>query len=762
MTISRFFFIKFLFISSFFTFSQEYKDFYPCKIWIILYDSTFAPTAEFSSQHATFDSLLSCMEILSITRPFYFAKTPALRQLYEIESSLCEDSLYAQLERINYTDHLFLSIEKIPLAHTLSNEPIDPMWIATKNGDSDSLWYLHKIDAPGAWNITSGDPNLKVALIDNGIDLSHPDLKGKIEPPYNFYDSLSPIPFLKHGTATASVLAGETVKFGQWPNGRMASIGYNTKIMFNTTLKSPPIVPCLYASTVLGAKILSISWYYGETYCESQTISPSLIPFSQTTRTTNSMQHLSDLLIEQEILNNGTSIIRSAGNGGMHCQGSRLYPFSGKEDPRTIVVSATTQKDTHQDDNGYSTSHYPEVDICAPGHRIIAGDTTYHNGQNPNPYYYSTATSIATPIVAGVAALMHAVNPCLTPAWTQSILKKTADPIVDANKFSNMVGSGRVNAHKAVKMAQEEFVNKKDIYIRDRWDDFGDQIQPYDTQLDWNCSPDIWIRNQDDGLINWQTQDLTNSSNSTHFIYVRIRNRGELAARGNETIRVYYTQASSNQAYLSTDILIGEAQIGKLLPCQDSIFMFKWLINTELIKQQATSLIVKIDSSDGDTVINYNKNKVKNITHNNNIALNNLSAISLKKEDKQMRHFFVGNHKKKKQRFNFVFSVDSTAFNQKLNTSIHLHLHEQDMEIFKRHFEKHSQIEIISQQEVKLLSDKIELFGVRFPPQTEIPMSISFHSKDELSNKSSVYHIRQYDTSNEQLIGGVHFHLIQK
>jgi subtilisin family serine protease len=63
-------------------------------------------------------------------------------------------------------------------------------------------------------------------------------------------------------------------------------------------------------------------------------------------------------------------------------------------------------------------------------------------------------TSFSTPIVSGVCALLKSLNKCLTPADIQDIIKATADPIADAHLYPNGLGAGRINAYKAVQMAQ--------------------------------------------------------------------------------------------------------------------------------------------------------------------------------------------------------------------------------------------------------------------------------------------------------------------
>jgi subtilisin family serine protease len=328
---------------------------------------------------------------------------------------------YGLLEQLNSSySKLFSNIELRPKPKLLYN-PSDWMWSAYIAGENDWLWYLDKIQADQAWNITKGNPNVKIAVIDNGVDPNHPDIIGKINPSYDFYTG-GAFTVEDHGTSVVSLLAGETVEQGQTPNGIQASIGFNSKVMFASW--GGGTAACLYASTVLHAKIISISWYYS--------CSPNV----------------TDLLIEQEILNNGTSIIKAAGNGPSYCGGGLLYPFSGLEDDRTIIVSSTDKNDNHEDLNPgtvATVSHYPQVDICAPGYELMAATPG-------SSWLYTTwgGTSQSTPIVAGVAALMLSVNQCMESTDIQTIIKQTADPITDALNYPGTVGAGRINAYKAV------------------------------------------------------------------------------------------------------------------------------------------------------------------------------------------------------------------------------------------------------------------------------------------------------------------------
>ena len=408
------------------TLAQEY---YPHRIYAQVKEECLVAQKDsvIEVRSRSLDSLINVLCIKSIKRPFYFAKTKFLQQVYEFHFDIETDSVFSVFSKHN---DLFGDVEYIYKPEELY-DPADYMWQHTVQDSitNDYLWSLVKINAAQAWDITKGDSDLKIAVIDTGFDYNHPDLYTKIYPPYDFYIHEQIPTTAAHGTKVASILAAETVDQGEIPLGDMASIGYNTRIMVgNWTLPT-----CLYASTELKAKLLSISWR-GSCY-------PTTIM----------------LQIEKEILDNGTIIVRAAGNGSAQCNGGRLYPFSGYEDPRVIVVSSTDFNDYHYNSNGETYSHYPEVDICAPGYSVMSATRSTDAYGNPIswPYYgFSGGTSFAAPLVSGVCALVLSLNPCFAPEDVQDIIKNSADPIADADDYPGLVGAGRVNAYQALLLAQ--------------------------------------------------------------------------------------------------------------------------------------------------------------------------------------------------------------------------------------------------------------------------------------------------------------------
>lgn len=388
--------------------------------------------------HATFKKY----KMHTMYQLFPYSKNPFLRSLYKVKFDGKRDSLILELRKNKIIKNIYKRpLEKINPTY----DPSDYMWYLTKNDSLHTwLWHLKKIEADKAWDITKGKSEVKVALLDIEMDINHPDLKNQILFPYDPYDG-GPL-FIGcpkgHGTAVASFIAAETDGGGQ-----LASIGFNTKLI---CYRSTSGLLDSVASDFLERAHQASFVFHADVFTTST-------PVCQQKFDTIAM------LVTKEILDNGTIIVMPAGNGvENNCNNGPFGPLSAKYDERVIVVTSTDINDKHQYIvNGIDKthSHYPEVDICAPGYCLMgAAPTTFFDPTTkqcvPNSWPYfgcSTGTSFATPIVAGVCALMKSIDPCLTPAKAQSIIKANADPVVDANNYPGLIGAGRINAFKCVK-----------------------------------------------------------------------------------------------------------------------------------------------------------------------------------------------------------------------------------------------------------------------------------------------------------------------
>jgi serine protease len=291
------------------------------------------------------------------------------------------------------------------------------------------------IDAPEAWDTFTGDPNFIIAGIDSGVNYNHPDLAGNVwtnsgEIPgngidddgngyvddvhgYDFYNGDgNPIDDNGHGTHTAGT-------FGAVGNNGVGVTGVNwhCRIMALKFLNSAGsgstsgAIAALNYAVANGARISNNSWGGGG-------FSSS---FSSALSAARTAGHL---------------FVAAAGNSGTNNDSSPFYPASYTQD-NIIAVASTTNNDTRSSFSNYGATG---VDIGAPGSTILS---TYQSG-----YAYLDGTSMATPHVTGVAALVWGASPGMTYAQVRTQLFSTARHITGLNGLC--VTGGVVNAAAAV------------------------------------------------------------------------------------------------------------------------------------------------------------------------------------------------------------------------------------------------------------------------------------------------------------------------
>lgn len=564
------------------------------------------------------------------------------------------------------------------------------------------------IDAPEAWDITLGDPNIVIAVIDEGVSPDHIDLPASridIRTGSNFHDGSGssanePFPHNdgNHGNAIAGIIAATGNN-----NIGITGIAPNCKIMpiKIDIVAVPTLSQGLYFATNNQADIISCSWGIS---------SPNPLPSSPITDA-----------IELALLYN-IPVVFAAGNTANHTindNGYVAYPANLNEDDfpvsypeiDLISVGASNRNDLQ---SNYSPSHL-DLDICAPSHSDyyvnnqnegidiwtidIPGEGGYNfwhdmegttfdylNGQylptsNMGANYkdftgHMGGTSASAPQVAGVIALMKSVNSCLTVPQINEILKNSTDKVggYDYNWLSskpghsNELGYGRLNAFNAVSLAQNYYNSNIDLYVKDRIEDVG--VEPNnnpipnpsipsisDFQFDTESrhalwvfdSPDIWVRNQQDGMTVQNSEEIEYFPGDPAYVYVKVRTKGCLNSLGTEELELYWSKSATIQSFpdywngsITNPVLMGDF-IGvktitsilnsPFIPYQ--ILEFEWFPPNPddysgIVSQPwGFSFLTRIISNDDP--ISVPANQAGNISGyvalNNNIASKNITVI---------------------------------------------------------------------------------------------------------------------------------------
>jgi thermitase len=353
---------------------------------------------------------------------------PSLVQDY----TTCPDVVYAEP---NFIGHLCA----VPNDQNFSNQ-----------------WYLDNagqmgipdcdIDAPEAWDIETGGPEVVIAIIDTGIDATHPDLASKIwnntdEIPNNgidddnngyiddvsgwdfYYNDNNPDDGYGHGTFCAGIAAAYTNN-----SIGIAGVGWNCRFMPVKIISenggfydSATAAGIIYAADN-GAKVISMSF----TFLDSNLLEDAV----------------------NYAYGKGVFLCAAAGNQN---SSAKHYPAAYEN---VTAVAATNQNDSRCSPKdwgeGYGSNYGDWLDIAAPGNLIFSTMPTYHVTMNNDGYgqNYTAAsgTSAATPMVAGVAGLLFAKNPLLSPDEIKAVLCEHVDPY----NSTEYIGTGRLNAQKAL------------------------------------------------------------------------------------------------------------------------------------------------------------------------------------------------------------------------------------------------------------------------------------------------------------------------
>ena len=362
--------------------------------------------------------------------------------IQEYESN--PDVLYAEPDyRISIIpDQTGSIINDVNFAYILSipNDPYfaDNQWSFNNTGQTGGTPGAD-IDAPGAWNISIGSNNVIVAVIDTGVLYTHSDLSANIwnntdEIPddgidndhngytddirgWNFINNTSdPIDDNQHGTHVSGTIGA----VGNNAIG-VAGVNWHVQIMplkaFDETGSGGTFdaIKAIDYANANGASVISNSWG-GGSYSQS---------------------------LEDAINASSAVVVCAAGNSESNNDGNPMYPASYSS-PHIIAVAATDNNDNlvTLPEYGWGTNYgATSVDLAAPGTNIWS---TYLDGN----YISMSGTSMATPHVSGVAALVKSVNQSLTAVQIKNIILSTVD--VKSSLSGKVASGGRLNAYKAV------------------------------------------------------------------------------------------------------------------------------------------------------------------------------------------------------------------------------------------------------------------------------------------------------------------------
>ena len=284
-------------------------------------------------------------------------------------------------------------------------------------------WALPKIDAPGAWNMTTGSSNVIVAIVDSGLDTSHPEFSGRIVYPRDeIEDDNQPQDTCEHGTHVTGIIAA------QGNNGLgIAGMAWNVKILpvralsgtkYSCSGTEYDIRDGINWAVTHGAKVINLSLGALPTLgytCEQQ------------------FPVMSEAIANAYAA--GVLVVAAAGNNGTNRLACPALQSGA------MAVGATDINDQRAWYSNYGTG----LSVVAPGDSIFSTLPM----SEIDEYGYMSGTSMATPHVTGLAALIWSLSPGLAGDQVRNIIQSTADDLGTVG-WDQYYGYGRINASRAL------------------------------------------------------------------------------------------------------------------------------------------------------------------------------------------------------------------------------------------------------------------------------------------------------------------------
>jgi type VII secretion-associated serine protease mycosin len=305
-----------------------------------------------------------------------------------------------------------------------------PVQTARADAVRDADWALDALHATQAWRISEG-AGVTVAVLDTGVDGTHPDLTGQVLPGKDlvgFGAKRGDATWAKHGTGMAGIIAGHG--HGPGHSDGVLGIAPKAKILPVRVILEDKDPQRKKARTTRGGALAEgIRWAADH---GADVINLSLGDDSKTAHA----EGQEDEAI-QYALSKGVVVVASAGNGGK--EGDRSsYPAAY---PGVIAVAAV---DRYGNRAWFSTARWYTA-VSAPGDDVVIAD--------PNRRYYEGwGTSTASAYVSGAAALIRAKYPRLSPAQIKSLLESTTRYRPPGGR-SDGVGTGLIDPAAALKAA---------------------------------------------------------------------------------------------------------------------------------------------------------------------------------------------------------------------------------------------------------------------------------------------------------------------
>lgn len=280
------------------------------------------------------------------------------------------------------------------------------------------------IKAPEGWEETKGSAETIIAILDTGIDRLHPDLRNNVISGGRDFvnDDFNATDDHGHGSLVAGIAAAETNN-----TEGIAGVAWNCKLLPVKILDEDgwgdyfDIADGIIWAADNGADVINMSFGGEQPYPNDDRALREALSYAKDA---------------------GSVLVAAAGNEDDYV----YYPAA--YDEYCIAVAATD----YNDERPWWSNPGPEVDVAAPGDRILSCVPTWYWGPGSFPYAYAEGTSMAAPHVAGLAALLKDLKPWLSVDEIMDVIRYTAEDVNSGSDpgFDDFIGYGRINLETAL------------------------------------------------------------------------------------------------------------------------------------------------------------------------------------------------------------------------------------------------------------------------------------------------------------------------
>ena len=537
-------------------------------------------------------SSVSSIDLLSIGEHFYWVENNSIilkvKQGVSIDTLLSSNNIgYKKREQLGSDESVFIvelqnGYDAISICNSLFESGnvvfAQPNWgMYGKFAQNDKYsyqWNLHTnsaydINVEAAWNLAEGE-GIKVAVLDEGIELTHPDLVANLLPGYDATNGSqvgaegSHQAGDDHGTRCAGIIAASDNNIG------IKGIAYKSKIIPIRIAYSDPnnpddwiaysdeIVEAIkYAWKTAGADVLSNSWSYDPGGIDA------------------AVNNEIDSAIVQGRGGKGCVVVFASGNDA---NDDVNYPGALSN---VIAVGSINSSGIRATSSNYGI----DLDIVAPGVGITTTDI------NGGYCYNYGGTSAACPHVAGVAALLLSYRPNLMGYQVKQAIERTARKIgqsenrytyVDYSQlnippqlrgffppngsWNSEVGYGLVDAYAALSYVDLLYPTA-DLYVRDNGTDNGNEPNLIEGNEYYN-SPDIYLTDPNRQFPTFLNGIINPKPGQTYKVNVRVKNKSNIPSVENKKLYLRWTIAGTSPMWKSNwfdnGSICGQAKSGAI------------------------------------------------------------------------------------------------------------------------------------------------------------------------------------------------------